>query len=532
LAPVVAYVVLILAQSNIFVREATGLIKAVSAKDALIYNLMWMAPLGTWIYGIWADNLFPGADLPTTVLIAEVVAIVVAVFYAVFNTSMPRTGGDYVWNSRVLHPVIGMSMNFFFNIALLSIGGATMFWVTQYSLGPMFEILGMAGVASFLEGSTGTFIVAVVLYLLFAVLITRGSRATHIFLWIAFALTMLAAVVYCGTLLSIGPAGFQANFNAASGMNYNQVIATASSIGYPSSYVMSSTLYAVAFTYFSFTGFNSSVYYSGEIRNTSKSQFIAIIGATLIYMLILWIDFFVTVSVMGSRFVGSMAFLSGQGNSAYTLPYAPYFTQLFRFAALGNPAAFAIVMIGFALMSIAAPLTYVFGGTRMIFAWAFDRVVPSSFAKLDDRFHSPYWAIIITTAASVVAMVLWVYTNLLSYFLYASFGWMVMQAFVSIAGIVFPWKRKDLFELSPDVVKRKFVGLPTITWLGIGSLICSVYIAYASVAPAYQGTFQPGYLGFSVSLMIVGAIIYAIAWAYRKQQGLPLSLTFKVVPPE
>jgi amino acid transporter len=523
---------LVLAQARVFVREATGLTKAVSAKDALIYNLMWMAPLGTWIYGIWADNLFPGADLPTTVLIAEIVAIVVAVFYAVFNTSMPRTGGDYVWNSRVIHPVIGMSMNFFFNIALLSIGGATMFWVTQFSLGPMFEVLGMASVATFLEGSTGTFIVAAVLYLLFAVLITRGTKAMHVFLWITFIATILAAIVYCSTLLSIGAAGFKANFNSASGMDYDQVVAAASTAGYPSSYVLTSTLFAVAFTYFSFTGFNSSVYYSGEIKNTNRSQFIAIIGATLLYMVILWIDFAVTVSVMGARFVGSMAYLAGHGNAVYTLPYSPYFTQLFRFGALGNPVAYAIVAIGFGLMSIAAPLTYVFGGTRMIFAWSFDRVVPASFAKLDDRFHSPYWAIIITTAASIAAMVLWVYTNLLSYFLYASFGWMVMQAFVSIAGIIFPWKRKDLFEQSPNVVKRKFAGLPTITWLGVGSLICSIYIAYASVAPAYQGTFQPGYLGFSISLMITGAIIYAIASAYRKREGLPLSLTFKAVPPE
>lgn len=521
-----------MAERRVFVREATGLVKTVSAKDALIFNLMWMAPLGTWIYGIWADNLFPGADLPTTVLIAEIVAVVVAIFYAVFNTSMPRTGGDYIWNSRVIHPVVGLSMNFFFNVALLSIGGATMFWVTQYSLGPMFEVLGMAGVATFLEGSLGTFIVAAVLYVLFAILITRGTRAMHIFLWVTFIMTILAAVVYCATLLSVGSSGFIANFNAASGMNYNQVVSVAAQSGYPSSYVMSSTLFAVAFTYFSFTGFNSSVYYSGEIRQVEKSQFIAIIGATLIYTIILWVDFSVTVSVMGSQFIGSMAFLAGRGNSAYTLPYSPYFQQLFRFAALGNPAAYSIVAIGFALMSIAAPLTYVFGGTRMIFAWSFDRLVPASFAKIDDKYHSPYMSIILTTVASIVAMVLWVYTNLLNYFLYASFGWMVMQAFVSIAGIIFPWRRKDLFEASPNIVKRKIAGLPTITWLGFGCLICSLYIAYASVAPAYQGTFQPGYLSFSVSLMIIGAIIYGIAWAYRKREGVPLSLTFKEIPPE
>ena len=493
---------------------------------------MWMAPLGTWIYGIWASTLFPGADLPTTVLISEVVALVVGAFYAVFNASMPRSGGDYVWNSRVLHPLIGFSMNFFFNIALLGIGGATMFWVTQYSLAPMFEVLGMVDLAGWLASSNGTFIVAIVLYIFFGVLITRGARATHIFLWVLFIITIVAILAYNATLLSLGTEGFKANFNAFSGMNYDEVLKAGAEAGYPSSYVLSSTLLAVAFTYFSFTGFNSSVYYSAEIKDVRRSQFVAILGSTVLYMFILWTDYFVTVTTMGPQFVGSMAYLFGTGNQAYTLPFPPWFQNLFRFATVGNPMAFSIVALGFAAMSIAAPLTYVFGGTRMMFAWAFDRVVPMSLARVDSRYRSPYLAIILTTIASIIAMVLWVYTNLLSYFLYASFGWMVMQAFASLAGIIFPWRRKNIFETSPEIVKRRIAGVPVISILGAGTLVCSIYIGYASVAPAYAGTFQPGYLAFSVSLMIIGAIIYAVAWAYRKRTGLPLELTFREIPPE
>jgi amino acid transporter len=515
-----------------FARRASGLARSVSARDAMIYNIMWMAPLGTWIYGIWALSLFPGADLPMTVLISEVVALIVGTFYAIFSASMARSGGDYIWMSRVLHPVIGLSMNFFFNMALLSIGGATMFWVTQYSLGPMFEVLGMPVIAAFLESSNGTFIIAILLYVIFGVLITRGTKVTHLMLWALFILTAIAILVYNATLLSLGTEGFKANFNALSGMTYDEVIKAGSTIGYPQSYVWGSTMLAVAFTYFSFTGFNSTVYYSAEIKDVRRSQFIAILGSTILYMFILWVDYYVTVSTMGPQFVGSLALLFGSGNPAYKLAFPPFFQNLFRFATVGNPLAFSLVAIGFAAMSIAAPLTYVFGGTRMIFAWAFDRVVPISLAKVDSKYRSPYMAIIVTVVMSIIAMVLWVYTNLLSYFLYASFGWMVMQAFASIAGIIFPWRRKDIFDASPEIVKKKVLGLPLITIFGIGTLLCSIYIGYASVAPAYMGTFNPGYLGFSITLMIIGAIIYAIAWAYRKRTGLPLELTFREIPPE
>jgi len=515
-----------------FARKASGLARSVSARDAMIYNIMWMVPLGTWIYGIWALNLFPGADLPMTVLISEVVALVVGLFYALFSASMARSGGDYIWMSRVLHPAIGFSMNFFFNMALLSIGGATMFWVTQYSLGPMFEVLGMPAIASFLNSSNGTFIVAIILYALFGVLITRGAKATHLILWVIFILTIIGILAYNATLLSLGTEGFKANFNAVSGMNYDEVIKAGTEAGYPGSYVWGSTILAVAFTYFSFTGFNSSVYYSAEIKDVRRSQFIAILGATVLYMFILWIDYYVTVTTMGPQFVGSMAYLFGQGNPAYKLAFPPFFQNLFRFATVGSPLIFAIVAIAFAAQSIGGPLTYVFAGTRMVFAWSFDRVVPISLAKVDSKYRSPYMAIIVTVVMSMIAMVLWAYTNLLSYFLYASFGWMVMQAFASIAGIVFPYRRKDIFDASPEIVKKKVAGIPLISLFGIGTLLCSIYIAYASVAPAYMGTFQPGYLGFSIGLMIIGAIIYAIAWAYRKRTGLPLELTFREIPPE
>ena len=515
-----------------FARKSSGLARSVSARDALIYNLMFMIPVGTWIYGIWALILFPGADLPTTVLVSEVVALIVGTFYTLFSASMPRSGGDYIWTSRILHPALGFAMNFFLAVVFTFIGGSTMFWVTQYSLGPMFQVLGMNDLAQFFLSSGGTFIIAVILYVLFGILITRGAKITHVILAILFIVTLAAIVTYNVTLLSVGTSGFKASFNAMSGMNYDQVLSAGAAAGYPGSYVMGSTILAVAFTYLSFIGFNSTVFYSAEIKDVRKSQFIAILGATVIYMFILWINYFDTVSIMGPQFVGSMAYLYGTGNSAYTLSFPPFFQNLFRFATVGNPLAFSIVAIGFAATSAAGVLTYVFGSTRMVFAWAFDRVVPMSLAKVDSRYRSPYMAIVAVTVASIIGMVLWVYTNLLTFFLYATFGWMVMQFFTSIAGIVFPWRRKDIFDSSPEIVKKKVAGVPMISLLGVATLICTLYIGYASVAPAYQGTFRPDYMSFVLGIIMIGAIIYFIAWAYRRRTGLPLELTFKNIPPE
>jgi amino acid transporter len=518
--------------TELFARKASGLARSVSAWDATIYNIMWMAPLGMWIYSAWACSLFPGVDLPSTVLICEVVAVFVGSFYALFSAAMPRSGGDYIWMSRSLHPAIGFSSNFFFLWFECSVGGALMWWVTQWSLAPMFDVLGNAALGGWLASTNGTFIVGVVLFIVFGILITRGAKATHYFLWIAFILSMISWVVYNGTLLSLGREGWIANFNALSGMNYNQVVVAGTAAGYPSSYVLTATLLGSVFTYFSFTGFNCSVYYSAEIKNVRKSQFLAILGSSLAFMTILWVETYVTSTVMGQPFYGALSYLWGNGNPAYGLPFPPFFQFLYKYAVPNNPLLYALVAIGFAAQGAAGPLTYMFAGTRMIFAWAFDRVVPMSLAKVDSKYSSPYMAIILMTVISIFCMGLWAYTPLLSFFLYGSFGWMVMQFFASIAGIIFPWKRKDIFDTSPEIVRKKVAGVPLISLLGVATLIGSLYIGYASVAPAYMGTFQPGYLVFTIAIFIAGGIIYGIASLYRRRSGLPLELTFKEIPPE
>jgi amino acid transporter len=129
-------------------------------------------------------------------------------------------------------------------------------------------------------------------------------------------------------------------------------------------------------------------------------------------------------------------------------------------------------------------------------------------------------------------MALWMFTPFMSYYAYVVPGWFIQIAIVAISGIIFPFRRKDIFDRSPPAVTKKVGGVPLISILGIVALALSGWLVYAGFMPSYAGTLNPTFVAFTFSVFIVGAIIYIIASVYRRKTGLPLEMTFTEVPPE
>ncbi len=121
--------------------------------------------------------------MPTTALLAIPISIIIGLFYAIFSIAMPRAGGDYIWVSRILHPSIGYAMNFFLFMLVLSVAGAYVPWFTQYVLASIFEAHGLMDLAAAVSTNEFAFAFAVVYYLICAVIISRGAKATTKVLW-------------------------------------------------------------------------------------------------------------------------------------------------------------------------------------------------------------------------------------------------------------------------------------------------------------------------------------------------------------
>jgi len=128
-------------------------------------------------------------------------------------------------------------------------------------------------------------------------------------------------------------------------------------------------------------------------------------------------------------------------------------------------------------------------------------------------------------------MILWLFTTIMAFFVYIITGWFAGNMIASIAGYLYPTKMKEAFELAPDIVRKKIGPFYTIQWAAIASFIVSAWMAYAGLTPTLSGAVSAANLAFTFMFWLIAWIIFAIAWFYHRNR-IPLSLTFKEIPPE
>src|SRR5579885_1796852 len=140
-----------------------------------------------FVYAYFASLLYPGVNLPLTVGVALLPGIVFSIVYYLFTVAMPRTGGDYVWVSRIVHPAVGYLGNFFITFTLFTIVGTVAAWVPIYGLGPLFVGLGLIRggnseyltLAFKLSSPPFSFAIAAVLVVLFVVPLFFSLKSTY-----------------------------------------------------------------------------------------------------------------------------------------------------------------------------------------------------------------------------------------------------------------------------------------------------------------------------------------------------------------
>ena len=526
---------------KVFLRDATGLTRSLSGADALIGNLCTMGIGFSFLYVFFSELLYPGVNLPFTVVFALVPGVILSLVYYYFTVAMPRTGGDFVWTSRVIHPAIGFLVSFYVTFTGLTILGTVAGWVPVYGLGPMFAALGivnanpsMASLATYVSSPPMSFVIAVVLVSIFILPLFFAPKTAFRVLWVLFGLTVLGTIVTVGAFFSAPAAVFASNFNRLSGMDYVKTISTA---GLAPGFTVQMTLTGSIFTILDFIGFNFSAYYAGEVKKGEKAQFLAMLGSVFIFALFLWIVFYSAYYSAGPDFLNALSYLSGSSSTAYTLTAPPELNFLVVFA---NPSPIVVVLSGLAFIATCVALITVqsFWVVRNFFSWSFDRILPSWFVRMDSRSNSPYLSVLAVWILGIIFAYLFVYTVFFQYLVFSVINYFVAFGITALAAVWFPYRRRDIFDVSPSIVRKRIGGVPVISILGGAGFIVSAFLAYSTlqpvVTPPPSGPPLVQVLAYAFVPLtgIFALIIYSVAYYYRKHEGLDMSVAFRELPPE
>jgi len=164
-----------------------------------------------------------------------------------------------------------------------------------------------------------------------------------------------------------------------------------------------------------------------------------------------------------------------------------------------------------------------------MFAWSFDRVIPTSLADVNPRFHTPTKAIILTGIITVFGSALVEFTPYAYAMLNTAAGTATVWLFAAIAAAIIPFRLKDTYEKSAGRFNIGKIPLMTIVAaIDVPVLAWTIYMAMTTPAIGATG---------SLALMILagaylsGFIAYWVSRAIRKSQGINLDLVFKEIPP-
>jgi APA family basic amino acid/polyamine antiporter len=521
-----------------FERQATGLVREAGWRDVLVYNLNFIS------IGLMAAFLFnttipfyPGVNVYLNELIAFGLIIPLSLVFAMFAAAMPRSGGDYVYVSRTLHPALGMMSSFNNTVWWFIYGGVPSAFFARYGLGPFLRTVGemsdsgtLTDWGNTLVGKRGTVIAGAILIIVLCAVFSKSLRLYFRIQNTLFLVAMTSIVLSIIVFLIEGRGDVVNAINSTFGSGSTS---GALKSGAPQGALdLRNTILPMTWLYLELVFNQSSAYIGGEVRRASRVQLwsmpAAAVIATAILMLLTW-------SALHS--IG-FTLWSGLGNdfgASLGLSSAPVYSEIAAVAS-GSTILGIIILGGFVFWSYTWLPGQILNASRNLVAYAVDGILPRQFAYVSDRTHAPLVAVWSVGLGSIVFLVLYVYTHIFAT-LTGIFGFILGFCLVSIAAILFPYRLPDVFESSP--VRWRFGGVPVMSIVGVLSLAACIAALVIFWKDPYAGlrNFDDGsryWWGviYNVAIFLSGFVIYFVARAINRARGVDIDRRFKEIPVE
>ena len=579
---------------TLFTRQSSGLVREVSVVNALFFNTA--AFIGGTLGGAYGIAVLAG--VPVVIIggltnwswvafLVGALCVLLALIFASLTSVMPRSGGDYVFTSRIV-PKVGPFLGWmeswmlaFASIALIQFETA----LTLRGIQMEGRIIGIGTGSDFFtganswftEGSSGDItgvpgmIAGLIVIALIALVVLQPTRRFHkiVTYLTVFGIAGWALMAVCGVLF-FDSASFATNLPIyANGVTVDQLTKAAADAGLaqadfsfgPLSGTSWPLMFMASAMLFQFIGFQYSAYISGEVRgNVKRGILIAVLGALVMAVLMnsLYPEILARKLGLDAQTGWSAAFWGYISDPSLPMGQPNYFQLVGAIANPGLWPIWAIVGAASTLFPFLLMPVYVIFISRMALAWSLDRQVPEWFGTVSERLRAPANAIVFTLAMAVIFLLFSNFAILKAIGLgglapsgdpaldgklnLVSSAWFTILAsslswiMPGINAVLARYTRPDLVKDAPWIRWLPIIGVLwlaftlTLYWFaGISPIITSITSPGDEGALAYLNRSGVSFVGI---VIVIGLVVFAIQGIRNRSAGIETSLMYQSLPPD
>jgi APA family basic amino acid/polyamine antiporter len=379
--------------------------------------------------------LMTGLNNPLLMLalwaVGGIIALCGALSYGELGAAMPGAGGEYLFLSRLYHPVFGFlsgwvsfMVGFSAPIAASALGFSEYFCRAVPGLPGWFE---SSGTLSLIMTKK---LLAISIILIFTLIhyrgIKYGARIQNVLTILK--VTLIACLLFAGFLSGKGDTG-----NFSEGGKVLSGFAGWKTIGLSLMWIM-----------FAYSGWNASTYLGAEIKNPSKILPRSLIyGSVIVMILYLGINILYVYGINPEEMKGVISVGGLAMGNLFGKPAEILFSLLIAFALFSSLSAFIII------------------GPRVYYSMAKDGLFFKSIAKIHNRFQVPSNSILLQCLIGIILVLSGTFEQVLTYMGFA----LGIFPILTVIGV---WK---LRKNNPDALRFKGFPITQIIYVMTGILI-------------------------------------------------------------